>query len=611
MPLTAEELKFEIGAIYKDRTDAEWDACSQSLQVATKDDAILATEQIPGMVAKINRLDEQLAAGVRVTVPDGLSDIEIVLLVNETRNPLSIKRAKCLEVLGACFAEQRLRTAQFVERQIIHTNYYIDYANGIDTATGTKQGNFTADAGTNATAIVDTELDGLTITDNAASTGDYIWNVTRSLGGYVDAWDDGTDTITLVGAGIAGQTAGDTYYIISAWKTITKFTEAARSAGDTAYLRANITWAQGTEAASITFTSDGSIDAYISLIGCDSTTNDPWVDASDVKPIIDFENAAYAVVFGQDTFWWLERLVVKDKDGTYLINAGSSASNDRLYFKDCDFDGNLHTGYGLSFDHCYDVMFDGCTFDNFPSLDLNIIQSSVTLKNCTFTAHAGDNKGIQLSENSTLYLDTVTFSGTFDDADLNLIGGSRAYCRNVNWSGSGITMHQGATVLSEDDEAVFEGQLATYYEGTIARDTGTVRGGGADSSAKLTANANCGLIAPLTLGDPMTGFSRYWATKDVQINIAVYARVGDAWDTALAAAECYTTYSYLSNAASAARVEVQSTQQIANDESWTALTSGNFTPLQTGWVYIWAALAEYEDAGEFVYVDIKPVVTEI
>jgi hypothetical protein len=124
----------------------------------------------------------------------------------------------------------------------------------------------------------------------------------------------------------------------------------------------------------------------------------------------------------------------------------------------------------------------------------------------------------------------------------------------------------------------------------------------------MTPDADCGLNNPLVLGDPMRGFARIWATKDVQIDIDIYVCVDTPWDDDLTASECYATFSYLDHAVNATRTLITSNDTITDDENWTtALDSENFTPLQTGWVYMWVYLAEY-DADESIFVDIKPVV---
>jgi len=77
----------------------------------------------------------------------------------------------------------------------------------IFTLAGIKEGEYTADSGTSATEIVDSELES-SVDDYY--NGDYVWNSTRSLGALVTDYDGGTKTLTVA---IASQTNGDIYYI--------------------------------------------------------------------------------------------------------------------------------------------------------------------------------------------------------------------------------------------------------------------------------------------------------------------------------------------------------------------------------------------------------------
>lgn len=414
---------------------------------------------------------------------------------------------------------------------------------------------------------------------------------------YID-YDNGSDSSDGLSTG-------------NAWKTLPKYTsETVRTPGDRAFLRAGITWDCGTEAEDIQFDESGDVDNYISMIGCDSVTNDPWSDSSDTKPIIDFEDAAHEIHLSGSSFWYYERLDTRrsnDADGsTYL----STSRN--IYFKDCDWSDMTSAGReGVNISSCGKITMDGCTWEDCEGDSIAVRDGYAVLIGCTIDAGAvnGSSNGIYCSGGIVDVIEcSIGLSNAFDTASINLINGAMARLRNVDWDES-YTLGRGSFLYSEDNDATFEEQISYFISGIIQRDTGTTRSGGADSSAKMISNANCGLLAPLVLGDPMMGFAAIWATASVQINISIYARVDTAWDSALAADEAYATFSYLSNAGNADRTSVQSTEQIANDQSWTAFTSGNITPLRTGWVYIWFSLAEYEDASEAILVDIKPVVT--
>jgi hypothetical protein len=69
----------------------------------------------------------------------------------------------------------------------------------------TKYRGKTADAGTDATKIIDAGMSGYQV-----PVGSYVYNTTRNLGAFTTAWDDATDTITVA---IAGQSEGDVYNV--------------------------------------------------------------------------------------------------------------------------------------------------------------------------------------------------------------------------------------------------------------------------------------------------------------------------------------------------------------------------------------------------------------
>lgn len=489
------------------------------------------------------------------------------------------------------------------------TDYYIDYDDGIDSALGEKIGPFIMQAGSDTTTIVDANLNGLTITDNAASSGDYIWNDTRDINSFVDAWDDGTDTITTTDT-VTGQTAGDTYYILASWKNVNTFTAAARTAGggDKAFLRANVTWDQGTEAADITFTTDGGIDAYHELIGCDDTVSgvDPWVDNSDVKPIIDFEDGAFQCSVSADLYWRFERLHFKqsnDTSGMLLLNGADFA-----YVQDCDFtDTNGSSVEGIQFNTTEFATIDGCTFENCFGNSIAGTNSTGLIKNCTITAgvDVSTDTGIQADNGSLFWVEGTTFVGNFDLRDMRSAEHSVIQCRNVDWTSPGnYDVIENGVIVSEDDDATFESHLQLFVYGLITRETGTPRAGGASTVARLLSNANCGLNRPLVLGHPISGFRPVWVAAG-SYTASVWVRTGSAWDAALTAAECYMVSSELDTAP--ARTLVQSTETITNDAAWTELTT-TITPSEEGFVYFWVYLAEFEDASEYIEIDVLPVV---
>lgn len=405
-----------------------------------------------------------------------------------------------------------------------------------------------------------------------------------------------------------GNDSNDGLSIGNAWKTLLKYTtETARSPGDRAFLRAGITWDQGTEATDIVFDEDGDQDNWISIIGCDSVTNDPWSDSNDTKPIIDFEDAAYQFLMNADSNWWIERLDMRqsnDSNGLFY-----AVNEDIVYFKDCDWSDNASSNVEGIYLTSIEVTFDGCTFTDCYGRSIFSNNATIHIKNCTIDA--GSIRGSV----SALYNGGVAFIENTSIAPSNAFSSSEIECQGYTYLqncvfgvSQSITVNRGGILYSEDDDGVFEAHTNNTREGIISRQTASPRSGGADSYAKMLPNADCGSTMPLVFGTPLKGFAQVWLEASVEKTITVYARVGSAWDSALTASEAFLRASYLDSAGDCGRTVVESTEQITNDAAWTAF-SVTFTPLKAGFVYLWFVLAEYEDATEYIDVDIKAVIS--
>lgn len=422
-----------------------------------------------------------------------------------------------------------------------------------------------------------------------------------------DLHDQGTYYIDYTN----GNDSNDGLSTGQAWKTINKYTTTtARTAGDIAYVRANQT--HDCSGADIVFDEDGDEDNWIKIIGCDATDNDPWDDDSDVRPVIDFGDAAYQVNCSGDRYWWLENLwFYRSGDSAGCINVGGGSSTlGFLKLVECKIsDGAASNVEGVVVQITGRVQCDTCEFvDTYGySVDNN---GDCWLKNCTFNGGSTSQATAAVANRGTCYIEDSAFgdSSQFSVAIFRPDGGA-IYARNCFYTGTLLVNTESTTgdLFMEDEDATFEGHSTYSYTGTITRATDSPRAGGADSHAKMTSNAYCGPSDPLTLGHRMYGFAQIWLEASAEKTITVYARTGSAWDSALTAAEAYLTASYLDSAADCGRTIAQSTEQITNDAAWTAFTV-TITPLKTGFVYLWFSLAKYEDAGEYIDVDIKPVV---
>jgi hypothetical protein len=636
MSLTYTSFKTEIdkSTTFKDLTELQWESKIQRLDVHTKydSDLVFLTDQF---VRKINLIRETLRGDWSVVVQpydgDRLRTVKELGdgLIDKLSNLLQ-KEDRLIEAFVCCQKEQQLRKDGLVKRTPHHTDYYADYTNGTDPVGGTvhdglKEANRVATAGTDATHIYITQGAMDNDTDDNYN-GDYLYNVTRSLGGKISDYDadDGAGSSVLTVASIANQVSTDTFYVIRAVKKLNTWAAATRVAGDRLFLRANTTWNQGTDATDIAPLTDGTIDDYISIIGCDSVTNDPWHDGSNTKPIIDFQDGAYQIATSGDAYWDLERLDLRqsnDADGILYIYLRSYGWK----IIDCDFSDNGSTGVeGVNITTGNSAYFQGCTFtDCFgPSVKVSGGARAV-LKDCTIDAGAikpttyglyASGGGIIIAENCSI-APTTAFVTAEVYSDYN----SNIYLRNCTFGVSAVCTiaNYPSYIYSEDDDGVFEAHWSKQMAGIITRGTTLPRSGGADSYAILSSSTLCGPNEPLILGDLGSGFAKIWVATNAASTITVYVRVDSAWDSALTAAECYIKASYLDSASDCGRTLLQSAETISNSLAgdgkgvWTALTvtipASN--PKRDGWVYVWVCLAEYEDAGEYVHVDIKPVIS--
>ena len=312
--------------------------------------------------------------------------------------------------------------------------YYLDLDNGTDAHAGTKEGNYTAEASTDNTNTYVTK-DVLVGDGNADDTynGDYIYNVTRSLGALITDfdYDDGAGHSILVHGAIVGNVDTDTFYILRSWLTLSK-AATTLAAGEICYVRANTSEVIG---ASVSFTNDGTPSAPISIVGCDATTNDPWDDDSDVLPLIDFNGGAYRLSIIVDDWWFLTRLHLFNSHSTsgsiYVDQSGglkvsSCKIEDSYYFGifaqnggvvaciDCTFlnSGEGGSGYGsLWIGAGYFYAFN-CTFDPFGA-DRRIQTGGssggyIVLEQCTLS---GAYSGIYPGGQVPVILRNTIFSG--------------------------------------------------------------------------------------------------------------------------------------------------------------------------------------------------------
>ena len=164
--------------------------------------------------------------------------------------------------------------------------FYIDADNGTNTYTGLKITG-TIDSTADSTHFVDSALTG----SDDYINGSFFYNETTGKGTLISDFVSAGDTVTLTDAD-ASMAAGDTYYILHAYKTLHKFGESSRSVGDRAILRRGMT-GRYDDGGDLFFLSNGTIDDPI-IMEADYANN--WKDDVDLSA-----TATATLTFGSKT----------------------------------------------------------------------------------------------------------------------------------------------------------------------------------------------------------------------------------------------------------------------------------------------------------------------
>jgi len=415
---------------------------------------------------------------------------------------------------------------------------------------------------------------------------------------YID-FDNGNDVND-------GETIGNSI------QTITQYTTTqARVPGDVGYMRAGITWDQGTDGdgggsgEDITFDEDGDQDSYISLIGCDSVTNDPWSDASDVNPIVDFESASFHLCVDDLDYWYFEKVDFANCADDYTIYLRDCY---HIKFVDCEIENHTTSGgSGVKMLRA-EATFDTVTFTDNGRYNITITAGGkLTVKSCIFN---GTDSGTEClygvyNNGSVVYIEDSTFGVTHahNNNDVYTCVGGRTYTRNCTWN-TAITAVNVGEMYSEDDDATFESHITTTVPGSITRGTTDPRAGGSNSFAIMAPGATCGPNNKLVLGHPLSGFARVWVTAG-SYTATCYMRA-TSWGSQPGDTDSNLLLRTSELDTAPARLEATSTDD-AVDATWTAFTT-TITPSEEGWVYFWVELSGEEDQTEAVEVDLKVTV---
>ena len=398
------------------------------------------------------------------------------------------------------------------------------------------------------------------------------------------------------------------------WKTIHQYTSVTvRSAGDRAFLRANITWDYGAggEAANIQVDEDGTSASPIEMIGCDSVINDPWTDGSDVKPILDFVDANYYWRFNAELYWSIKRLVITRGSSVAQLYMGSS--NGGIYFEDCDIiesDGV----YGVYTLDSGLLHFKGCTLIGNTTAGILAYKTRVILDGCTIDASGttASFRGLYIGGAFIEMWDTKIGNTTgHTTASVEFFNGSGLVKARNCLFGDATEVNQitdgdalGSMLLSEDHDQVAGASKAYFSWATVTR-VNAVQLDGLDT-AQIAPTSICSANHPASVSDDkMIGDYQIWCAA-AGTTITIKARETTAWAADPSSSEFRLCASHLDGVSARSRTTVYSNDSLSgvNEVSFDVA----FTPNAAGWVYVWWELTEYE-SGKSINVSVKPVVT--
>ena len=561
--------------------------------------SLIKGEERDNLVAQIGELDGEINQVLDIIgIPD-----RIISLTEK------IDRIK--EKLACCLKEIEFREKKLVKRKIIGTTYYLDFTVSTAVLTGTVTFTNASETVTGVSTLFSTEL----------AVGNYI----RASAGV--QWyrvtviaSDTSLTITPVfqqttvtdTAGATKKNSNNGTTTALAFAHPNQYTtNTVRTAGDILKVRANQT--HTIKGVSILCDEDGTVANYIEIRGC-SVADDPWSDASDVKPIFTFGDTAFYIDIGSDDYWKFNRLEVMESSSTngqiYVSN-----SSDFLSINVDSHDCSSASGVGFKFSLGSAIIDGGSAYGN---LKYNIYDSGshIVIKG-GFSAYGGaatTDDGVY-NTYGFIELENVTLGAgtTHDVDDLYADRVGRILGRNVTLNSATEAqipttyLGAGSWIKIEDYDGTKLASKSWYHNGIIQKDTGVIRTGGASSSAKVSPNTLCGLNYPLCIGgtDELCDDFVIWCPASAT-TVTIYIRSLGIWTTYPTASELYIQAEYYDGATATRAKSTASTQVLTDETTWVAFTT-TFTPNSAAWAYVKVYLKKYE-ASKGIYVDVKPVV---
>lgn len=240
----------------------------------------------------------------------------------------------------------------------------------------------------------------------------------------------------------------------------------------------------------------------------------------------------------------------------------------------------------------------------------NSNQSSVHIRNLSVDACSG--YGITLRGGARLENCDFGVNAVNTYSDLNVQNGL-VYCRGCVFN-SPVEVYQyyiyspQAVISCEHDKVV--GAWKSYHiSGQIEKVSSPVRSGGANHSYLVTPTAAPIANLDLALGQAVLESLAVIGATATAMTVVIYVRT-DNYTTLPTADELYLECSYLSSGADASRTTIASTNALAVNGVWTAL-SVTFTPQQDGLAFLRVVCNSFEPGSPVrtITIDPQPVVS--
>ena len=477
-------------------------------------------------------------------------------------------------------------------------DYALDNTNKTGNLTGTWDWTNASTAVTAVAASGDAVNDGLVAGDYIKSSAKLEWYKVATVTdkdnlvlayAYAEATENGA---TVEWADIStndGTSAAKAFVHINEYST-----DLARTAGDRLCCRRGQTHL--VLGISINSDDDGTLAAWIEILGDDGTF---WAaETASADPIFNFSTGEKSWYIAGDLYWHFTDLRLSNgaqSAGPTNMSGSSITRFTRVYFEDCTL-----ANYGMVFiSQGGTAEFEDCDIDN--STGNGLVTLSGTSVKCWKCRFNDNNKGLGLS--GLAILDECNFGGiTPNTTDLSLGDSySRLYGRDVVLTTGMGTIAAGSYATLMDINGVKNSNATYYNNGTLLRDTGTVRSGGADSAIKVEPLASCNPLFPLLCYETWVYNAGEEATYEV------YMTASGAWDTLPINTELWIECAYFDNAGDAGRSVVVSDDVIAVEGTWKSFDV-TCTPNAAGPVRIRVWLSLYE-AGNFIHIDPLVVVS--